>query len=61
MDLEMIIQRKMNIGCFHLFVESNLENSERDGHTRPPDLTLEKPIYRKQQLELDMKQQTDSK
>ena len=23
-----------------------LENSERDGNTRPPDLTLEKPIWR---------------
>ena len=23
-----------------------LENSERDGHTRPPDLPLEKPICR---------------
>ena len=31
-----------------------VENSERDGHIRPPDLPLEKPICRKQQLELDM-------
>ena len=23
-----------------------VENSERDGNTRPPDLPLEKPIYR---------------
>ena len=23
-----------------------MENSERDGHTRPPDLPLEKPMYR---------------
>ena len=41
-----------------------VENSERDGNTRPPDLPLEKPIYmqvRKQQLELDMEQQTGSK
>ena len=22
-----------------------MENSERDGHTRPPDMPLEKPIY----------------
>ena len=22
-----------------------MENSERDGHTRPPDLPLEKPVY----------------
>ena len=39
-----------------------LENSERDGNTRPPDLPLEKPVkVRKQQLELDMEQQTGSK
>ena len=25
---------------------NKLENSERDGNTRPPDLTLEKPICR---------------
>ena len=29
------------------YVDHNkLENSERDGNTRPPDLPLEKPIYR---------------
>ena len=36
-----------------------MENSERDGNTRRPDLPLEKPIcrsVRKQQLELDMEQ-----
>ena len=39
-----------------------MENSERDGNTRPPDLPLEKPMQvRKQQLELDMEQQTGSK
>ena len=40
-----------------------LENSSRDGNTRPPDLPLEKTCMqvRKQQLELDMKQQTGSK
>ena len=40
-----------------------MENSERDGNTRPPDLPLEKPVLqvRKQQLELDMEQQTGSK
>ena len=41
-----------------------MENSERDGNTRPPDLPLEKPVcmqVRKQQLELDMEQQTGSK
>ena len=37
--------------------------SERDGNTRPPDLPLEKFVCRsgKQQLELDMEQQTGSK
>ena len=39
-----------------------MENSERDGNTRPPDLPLEKPMQvRKQDLELDMEQQTGSK
>ena len=40
-----------------------VENSSRDGNTRPPDLPLEKTCIqvRKQQLELDMKQQTGSK
>ena len=37
-------------------------SSERDGTTRPPDLPLEKPMQvRKQDLELDMEQQTGSK
>ena len=37
-------------------------NSERDGNIRPPDLPLEKPVQvRKQQLELDMEQQTGFK
>ena len=40
----------------------NVENSERDGNTRPPNLPLEKSMQvRKQQLELDMEQQTGSK
>ena len=40
-----------------------MENSERDGNTRPPKLPLEKSVCkaRKQQLELDMEQQTGSK
>ena len=39
-----------------------MENSERDGNIGPPDLPLEKLIQvRKQQLELDMEQQTGSK
>ena len=41
---------------------NKLENSERDGNTRPPDLPLEKPICRSgSKLELDMVQQTGSK
>ena len=39
-----------------------VENSERDGNTRPLDLPLEKSMQvRKQQLELDMEQQTGFK
>ena len=42
-----------------------MENYERDGNTKPPDLPPEKPAtcmqVRKQQLELDMEQQTGSK
>ena len=26
--------------------QQTVENSERDGNTRPPDLHLEKPVYR---------------
>ena len=29
-----------------VWITINLENSERDGNTRPPDLPLEKPICR---------------
>ena len=40
-----------------------MENSERDGNTRPPDPPLEKPICRsgRKQLEQDMEQQAGSK
>ena len=40
-----------------------MENSERDGTTRPPDLPPKKSVLqgKKQQLELDMEQQTGSK
>ena len=39
-----------------------MENSERDGNTRPPDLPPKIWMQvRKQQLELDMEQQTGSK
>ena len=38
-----------------------MENSERDGNTRPPDLPPEKSVQvKKQQLELDMEQQAGS-
>ena len=45
------------------YVDHNeLENSSRDRHTRPPNLPLQKSMQvRKQQLELDMEQQTVSK
>ena len=41
---------------------NKLENSHRDGSARPPYLPPEKPVMqvRKQQLELDMEQQTGS-
>ena len=42
-----------------VWIKQTVENSERDGNTRPPDLPPEKSV--KQQLELDMEQQTDSK
>ena len=41
--------------AFDCVDHKKLENSERDGNTRPPDLSPEK------QLELDMEQQTGSK
>ena len=47
--------------AFNCVDHNKLENSERDGNTRPPDLPLEKPVCRKQQLELDMEQPTGSK
>ena len=31
--------------AFECVDHNRLENSERDGNTRPPDLPLEKPIY----------------
>ena len=40
---------------------NKLENSSRDGNTRPPDLPPEKSVFIKQQLEPDMEQQTGSK
>ena len=43
-------------------ITTTVENSERDGNTRPPDLPPEKPVCRKkQQLEPDMEQQAGSK
>ena len=32
--------------AFHCVDHNKLENSERDGNTRPPDLPLQKPIFR---------------
>ena len=41
--------------------QETVENSSRDGNTRPPDLPEICMQARKQQLELDMEQQTGSK
>ena len=38
-----------------------MENSERDGDTRPIDLPLGKSVYRSGAAELDMEQRTGSK
>ena len=48
---------------FDCMDHNKLENSERDEHTRPPNLTLWETYMqvRKQKLELDMEQQTGSK
>ena len=35
-----------NAKAFDCVDHNKLENSDRDGNTRPPDLPLEKPIYR---------------
>ena len=42
--------------------QQTVENSERDGNTRSPDLPPEKSVMqvKKHQLELDMEQQTGS-
>ena len=51
--------------AFNCVDHNKLENSERDGNTRPPDLPPEKSALgmqvRKHQLELDIEQQTGSK
>ena len=38
-----------------------MENSSRDGNTRPPDLPPEKSIFTSKSLELDMEEQVGSK
>ena len=47
--------------AFDCVDHNKLENSERDGKTRPSDLPPEKSVFTKQQLEPDMEQQTGSK
>ena len=48
--------------AFDCVDQKKLENSERDGNTRPPDLPWEFCMQvRRQQLELDREQQTGSK
>ena len=43
--------------AFDCVDHNKLENSERDGNTRPPDLPLEKSVCRSgSKLELDMEQ-----
>ena len=39
--------RQFQKNIYFCFVDHNkLENSERDGNTRPPELPLEKPVFR---------------
>ena len=47
--------------AFDCVDHNKLENSGRDGKTRPLDLPPEKSVFTKQQLEPDMEQQTGSK
>ena len=49
--------------AFDYLDHNKLENSSRDGNTRPPDLPPEKSVWRSRSnsLELDMEQQTGSK
>ena len=48
--------------AFDCVDHNKLENSERDGNTRPPDQYPEKSVQvKKHQLELDMEKQTGSK
>ena len=65
--------REFRKNIFFCFIDYNkafdcvdhkkLENSERDGNARPPNLPLEKSVcrVRKQQLEVNMEQQAGSK
>ena len=48
--------------AFDCVDHNTVENWEKDGTTRPPDLPLEKPVCRSgSKLEADMEQQTGSK
>ena len=50
------------VKAFDRVDDNKLENSLRDGNTRPPYLPLEKSVCRsRSKLELDMEQQTGSK
>ena len=45
-----------------VWIQKTVDNSERDGNTRPPDLPPEKPVCRsRRKLEPDMEQWTGSK
>ena len=50
-----------NAKAFDCVDPNKLGNSSRDGTTRPPYLPPEKSVCKKQQLELNMEQQTGSK
>ena len=54
---------KLNIQKNKIMASGPITLWQRDGNTRPLDLPLEKPVCKvwKQQLELDMEQQTGSK
>ena len=48
--------------AFDCGLPQTVENSSRDGNTRPPDLPLQKPVCKSgSKLELDMEQETGSK
>ena len=47
--------------AFYCVDHNKLENSSRDGNTRPPDVPLAKSVCSQETTELDMEQQIGSK